>query len=242
MASAGPSWENGNYIYVWSGGWTEQWASNVARNSSGINYFALSAVTMIQGTSLAWAISTPGLTVRQAYSIDSKVDDGYPQSGGVLAMYPTLQAAAMKPGGRQAVEAQKEPFPGTRIMLPLQLNGATPVSDTTCYANGNVKWRSAIPPSPQPGPRTSTAPCLLSFSRVARQWRAIPASSANRSRETVRQIIAVPSPWKPRIHLHFHLHSDFRRCPHPRRETYRNHHPLGFGSLGNCLRFMLIQI
>ena len=31
--------------------------------------------------------STPGLTVQQAYNIDQKIDDGFPQSGNLTAQY-----------------------------------------------------------------------------------------------------------------------------------------------------------
>jgi prepilin-type N-terminal cleavage/methylation domain-containing protein len=78
---------NGNYIYVWSGGW-QWWATR----SDGANYFALSAVV---GSPVGWVgmiASNTTLTVQQAYNIDSKIDDGLPQSGWVMAMYTNSMA------------------------------------------------------------------------------------------------------------------------------------------------------
>jgi prepilin-type N-terminal cleavage/methylation domain-containing protein len=67
---------NGNYVYVWSGGGTPY---------DGINYFGLSAVTQLN--SAGWIASSAGITVAQAYNIDTKIDDGLPQSGRVEALY-----------------------------------------------------------------------------------------------------------------------------------------------------------
>ena len=73
---------HGNYIYVWSGGLN----ANTPPGDS-TNYYGLSAVTDIVGSSTGLIVSNPGLTVREAYSIDTKMDDGLPQSGNVQAFY-----------------------------------------------------------------------------------------------------------------------------------------------------------
>jgi prepilin-type N-terminal cleavage/methylation domain-containing protein len=65
----------GNYIYVYSGG-------NLS-GPNGFNYFGLSAITA-SGPNF---LSTPALSVQEAYSIDTKVDDGLPQTGRVTAQY-----------------------------------------------------------------------------------------------------------------------------------------------------------
>jgi prepilin-type N-terminal cleavage/methylation domain-containing protein len=73
----------GNFVYVWSGGWKQYFNEG----SDGVNYFGLSTV---QGSAQGMGpmpLSDVAITVQQAYSIDRKVDDGYPQSGRVLAMY-----------------------------------------------------------------------------------------------------------------------------------------------------------
>ena len=76
---------NGNYIYVWS------------QNS--VNYFGLSAVTSINNA--GYMSSQANLTVMQAYSIDSKIDDGFPQTGNVTAQHLAggVQWAPYPPGG-----------------------------------------------------------------------------------------------------------------------------------------------
>jgi prepilin-type N-terminal cleavage/methylation domain-containing protein len=77
----------GNYIYVWSGGTIANGDTNIPTN--GINYFGISAGTEIinNGTLIDSFQSGAGLTVKEAYDIDKKVDDGMPQSGHVTAAY-----------------------------------------------------------------------------------------------------------------------------------------------------------
>jgi prepilin-type N-terminal cleavage/methylation domain-containing protein len=111
---------NGNYIYVWSGG------INVATGSNGVNYYGLSAIASVTSQR---QINAPnpvvGLTVAQAYSIDTKVDDGYPQTGRVTAMFltggvPYVQWAT----GRGA--SYSGAAPGTSALAQVY----------TCYDNG----------------------------------------------------------------------------------------------------------
>ena len=66
---------NGNYIYVY--------------NYTSVNYFGISAVIPYPGTTTIGGVidSNPGLTVAQAAAIDSKIDDGLPQTGNVLAQF-----------------------------------------------------------------------------------------------------------------------------------------------------------
>ena len=64
----------GNYITVYSGG---------AAGNNGINYFSIAAITFVNG----FTYSNPGLTVQQAYSIDNKIDDGFPGTGNITAQY-----------------------------------------------------------------------------------------------------------------------------------------------------------
>jgi prepilin-type N-terminal cleavage/methylation domain-containing protein len=74
----------GNYIYVWSSG--SALSGNLNGLSSGsLNFFGISAVSQI----FPYLASVPALTVQQAYSIDTKIDDGLPQSGRVMASYVT---------------------------------------------------------------------------------------------------------------------------------------------------------
>ena len=110
----------GNYVYVWSGGPTIGFGGTGGDSQ---NYFAISAV---QQLSYWWADSNPGLTVKQAYDIDKKVDDGYPQSGRVLAFY--LDANTVFYGAVWAGSGGQTGTPYTT---------ATPGTATTCYDNGN---------------------------------------------------------------------------------------------------------
>ncbi len=74
----------GNYVYVWSGGY------GVASSSDRKNYFGIIRAKgglnnpFNGGGETYWE---PGMTVGQAYNIDLKIDDGYPQSGTVQSNY-----------------------------------------------------------------------------------------------------------------------------------------------------------
>jgi hypothetical protein len=73
----------GNYIYVGT------------FNDDGVNYYGISVPTTINTN--GQLPSTPGLSVAQAYSIDIKIDDGFPLAGTVVAKYvngPTWTTAA----------------------------------------------------------------------------------------------------------------------------------------------------
>jgi prepilin-type N-terminal cleavage/methylation domain-containing protein len=126
---------NGNYIYVLSGGWQERLLGGVANaGSDGNNYFGISAVTEINGTSQADILSSAGLTVQQAYSIDAKIDDGLPQSGNVTTVYLNGEANWAAGGGVQGAWQ----YGGTTGFAEAPTATATPGSATTCYDNGNV--------------------------------------------------------------------------------------------------------
>lgn len=114
---------NGNYIYVWSGGtYTSQW------NYNGINYFGISLVPTIASSSSFGRVASgaPGLTVNQAYNIDQKTDDGFPQSGSVIAVY--LYGANGDPKWTD----------GTNTLTASPNTAATTGSATTCMDNGGV--------------------------------------------------------------------------------------------------------
>jgi prepilin-type N-terminal cleavage/methylation domain-containing protein len=114
----------GNYIFMSSGG---SWNGSAWINT-GVNYFNIADVTQIE--SFAPVETTPGLTVKDAYSIDSKVDDGLPQTGRVTAQYQNYAISACC--GRAAVWAAAMPNQGTSN------TGHTTGSPTTCYDNGNI--------------------------------------------------------------------------------------------------------
>lgn len=99
----------GNYVYVWSNGFSQ---------TDRYNYFGISAVTLIESTPCLWCLnSSTALTTSQAYAMDKKVDDGFPNTGKVQALYlPHWVGRAGTASNAVAV---------------------TP-SSTTCYDNGGV--------------------------------------------------------------------------------------------------------
>jgi hypothetical protein len=116
----------GNYIYAYSGWWWNgsSWVTD------GTNYFGLSVVTTNNVEACCGLItSTPGLTVAQAFAIDTKIDDGLPQSGRVLARYNTNYVG--NPSGVTTAWA------GTTISGQTSYTTATPGSSTTCFDNGD---------------------------------------------------------------------------------------------------------
>ena len=118
---------NGNYFYVYSGDQTGAYQGNV----TGQTYFCLSAVSAL--TLSNWTFnSTPGLSVNQASSIDTKVDDGFPQSGRTQAFYVNHAFSSSyyswaAGGGVEGANASHLPT-----------TAATAGSSTTCYDNNNV--------------------------------------------------------------------------------------------------------
>jgi len=116
----------GNYIYVYSG---EAWNGS-AQMPTSVNYFGLSAITATINSGSP--ISTPALTVQEAYSIDAKVDDGLPQTGRVTAQYLSQTGGSVdwsaSPGLPNEMGAGSVP-PWT---------GATAGSAASCYDNGDV--------------------------------------------------------------------------------------------------------
>ena len=116
---------SGLYIYIWSGGTQSSWLVP----GDGINYFGLSAVVDVSG----WHVdSNPGLTVAQASAIDSKIDDGMPQSGRVMAWYFNYALQNFYPvwasgGGVEGTNTSHAPS-----------TTATAGTSTTCYDNSNA--------------------------------------------------------------------------------------------------------
>jgi prepilin-type N-terminal cleavage/methylation domain-containing protein len=122
----------GNYVYVWSGGYNEIWNDT---GGDGKNYFGISAVSKIQGTSTGGLFSSPALTVQEAYNIDKKIDDGLPQSGNVTAMYLGLITAYNSWAAGGGAEGAWQ-WSANNGHGPTQ--NATAGSSTTCYDNGGV--------------------------------------------------------------------------------------------------------
>ena len=112
---------NSNYFYVYTGG---------PGDTSTTSHYGLSAITAMAISNWTYN-SNPGLSVSQAAAIDTKIDDGFPQSGKVLAMYFTNAINAAIPtwaatGGEGANNSH------------LATNTATAGSSTTCYDNNST--------------------------------------------------------------------------------------------------------
>jgi prepilin-type N-terminal cleavage/methylation domain-containing protein len=113
----------GNYVYVY-GGYTWNGSTNVL---NGLSYYGLSALTLT-GT-ISGALSAPALSVQEAYSIDSKVDDGLPLTGRVTASYLSTSGAGNYFGG-----TPDDTGAGVFPTNPPAVTG----SSSTCEDNGNV--------------------------------------------------------------------------------------------------------
>jgi prepilin-type N-terminal cleavage/methylation domain-containing protein len=114
--------KGGNYICVYapitnaSGTWFP----------SGPNYFGLWAITSLTGNGEATATPRLALSVAQAYGMDTKMDDGLPQTG---------RARAQFVGVNSILWASGDTVSG---VYGASDTSATPGSPTTCYDNGNV--------------------------------------------------------------------------------------------------------
>lgn len=112
-----------NYIYAW-GATCPPWPANVIPKTYS-NYFTISNVT---NTDLYHhIIAGLGLTVHQAYVIDSKIDDGLPQSGNIIAQYWSAIGGCC-----------------TYYWAGTAIDGSpytthTPASATSCFDNGDVE-------------------------------------------------------------------------------------------------------
>jgi prepilin-type N-terminal cleavage/methylation domain-containing protein len=136
----------GNYIYVWSGGYGVG-----STGSDGTNYFGISAIQEIG----EWVyLAGPGLTIQQAYAIDTKIDDGLPQQGNITALFVEGTGANWSTGvigGSGAAGAWPTNAPTT---------AATPGASTTCYDNGGVAGPQQYSVEQSGG---SNINCALSF-------------------------------------------------------------------------------
>jgi hypothetical protein len=113
----------GNYIYVYAGAYY----SGSATVLSGYNYYGLSAITQV----IYDHTSSPALTVQEAYAIDSKIDDGFPQTGRVTATY--LNATGPTGWSAGLPYALGAGYPN-----PITTTAAQAGSATTCWDNSSA--------------------------------------------------------------------------------------------------------
>jgi prepilin-type N-terminal cleavage/methylation domain-containing protein len=98
-------------IYVYRGGtFTSSW------QNTGVNYFGLSVLTSVTVNGQMTG-SAATLSVKQAYMMDRKLDDGFPQTGNVTAQYVNT---------------------GSINWAGMSDTSAILGSSTTCYDNGGV--------------------------------------------------------------------------------------------------------
>ncbi len=119
----------GNYVYVWAGG-----SGSVdlpGMTFSGINYFGLSGIADLQVGIIGFPDATKNLTQAQAYNIDQKIDDGYPTTGSVLAVYPSSSSIYWAAGGNIDSTGTA---PGQVFGSGYQISAVK----TTCFDNNNV--------------------------------------------------------------------------------------------------------
>ena len=119
---------NSNFVYVYSGGMCTYCSGTTLTGGDNTNYFGLSAPTSITASTNVM-VSNPGITVSQAYAIDTKVDDGLPTSGRVTAKYVYYWA-----GSNDGVIWAAGGTFGATGTAP---GNAATGSSTTCYDNGN---------------------------------------------------------------------------------------------------------
>ncbi|HEU5048425.1 MAG TPA: prepilin-type N-terminal cleavage/methylation domain-containing protein [Rickettsiales bacterium] len=101
------------------------------------NYFGVSTVTKLR-TYVASA-SDPGISVQQAASIDSKIDDGLPMTGAVTACYQNsfvYSGEAAFAAGKNLAGADAGWDVNFQRCNPT--TAATPYATTNCFDNNNV--------------------------------------------------------------------------------------------------------
>jgi hypothetical protein len=159
--------EAGNFVLAWSGGWVD-WGNGAGGNvSDGKNYFTVGAMrSLLTGNHPTLDV---GLTVKEAYDIDRKIDDGFPQSGRVTALFPGTNYDCASAQASDSVANATGGLSG----LADGTTGAGPVTDptnvvgdtndsTTCYDFANPSTPS-LPLVYSVATNANTINCALSF-------------------------------------------------------------------------------
>jgi len=135
------------FVYVWSGGWS---------GSDRLNYFAVSDVTE-GGT---FPTGAPNLTVAQAYAIDTKLDDGLPQTGRVIADLASWWAAGGPSGSGGDFDQDTFGPITSSTVTPFYSSWTGLTPGQTCYSNGDTLQTEHYSISQNNG---SGLNCALSF-------------------------------------------------------------------------------
>jgi prepilin-type N-terminal cleavage/methylation domain-containing protein len=112
----------GNYVYISLPSFCCAYAE------TGGNYIGVGKV--VGSDSGGNGLVAAGMSVQMAHKIDSKMDDGYPQTGNVQTMFAALNCTLCHITGAT--------FGDGRGVQVVSGTGATPASATTCFDNGNV--------------------------------------------------------------------------------------------------------
>jgi prepilin-type N-terminal cleavage/methylation domain-containing protein len=128
---------------------------------NGVNYFVLEQVTQIVSVGGGGGLmGAPALPVMAAYRIDQKTDDGYPQSGRVIARYLDYGWMWAAGNGHYGTNTNGvDPAIGGAQGDPTTT--ATPATSYTCYDNGNTG--GAIEQYSVATNSGATGNCTLSF-------------------------------------------------------------------------------
>ncbi|MEZ5690567.1 MAG: prepilin-type N-terminal cleavage/methylation domain-containing protein [Rickettsiales bacterium] len=155
---------NKKYVHVWSNGIR---LSQYTPIQDGKLYFALSEVNAVAGGNQFLAVTPDGYksvffpTIKavDAYNIDSKIDDGLPQSGDVIAAYPGAMVGCCI--SARWVGASHTPTIWSPNGWNVATTKAVPASDTTCYDNNNTAGEVQKYSMAQNGGNNET--CAISF-------------------------------------------------------------------------------
>lgn len=134
---------DGMYVYMWSGGYKGLFyyatVGTVPTLGDNHNYLGLSRLMEQPPAYAGETISDTGLRVSQAYYLDQKMDDGQPQSGRVIAIYPGLSYLNCWAAGGNLDPVAGQGMTGARQITDFgPTTAATPVSNNTCYDNNNT--------------------------------------------------------------------------------------------------------
>jgi prepilin-type N-terminal cleavage/methylation domain-containing protein len=141
-----------NYVYVYS-------TSAVSANSPGPggNWFGISRVGVLTANTM-WP--NVGISPAVAYALDKKIDDGFPQAGNVVALYPKNVTTnhVTWAGDSSGVSGE-----GASTYFPLfqPTTAAQAGSSTTCYDNSSAAGKSMQYSTSQSGGLNKT--CALSI-------------------------------------------------------------------------------
>ncbi len=152
---------NNNFIYAYTG--AIDYNSGASFTYLNANYFGLSQVSVIGWNYESTGNSGSGaqtMTVQQAYAIDSKMDDGLPQSGNVIACYLDYDAnneGEVWAAGFSQLGAGSSVTGGGFGCVPT--TSATSYASSNCFDNNGVTGVQTYSLSKN----AATPNCALSF-------------------------------------------------------------------------------